>query len=218
MQALDQPVAPTIGPSRTSGAIRILTTLWNWTAMAAISPTSESPPTSAPCCDVSAGSSPKDLQHLWIDAICLNQDDATEKAHQVPIMGRIYKNAKGVRIWLGPEDEDTAAVFGFLHEVASAHPGTTYTKEEVRRLEVKHLHKNYAAHLNFLLRPWVFRRWVVQEAVLAHQTNSSFHCGRHFLPLDTMATVAARMKSIGWDDYAINLWPTWATRCVRGVC
>lgn len=41
---------------------------------------------------------------LWIDALCINQDDLQEKAQQVAHMGRVYSGASQVVVWLG-EDE-----------------------------------------------------------------------------------------------------------------
>ncbi|PVH78412.1 HET-domain-containing protein, partial [Cadophora sp. DSE1049] len=38
---------------------------------------------------------------LWVDALCINQLDLEEKAHQVKEMAQIYKTAKRVLIWLG---------------------------------------------------------------------------------------------------------------------
>jgi hypothetical protein len=38
---------------------------------------------------------------LWIDAICINQSDLTEKGHQVALMGRIFHDARTVVVWLG---------------------------------------------------------------------------------------------------------------------
>ena len=38
---------------------------------------------------------------IWIDAICINQDDLRERAEHVKIMGQIYQNASMVRVWLG---------------------------------------------------------------------------------------------------------------------
>ncbi|UPK95496.1 hypothetical protein LCI18_006431 [Fusarium solani-melongenae] len=38
---------------------------------------------------------------IWIDAICINQDDKEEKAKQVPEMYRIYNTAEQVLLWLG---------------------------------------------------------------------------------------------------------------------
>lgn len=42
-------------------------------------------------------------QQLWIDAICINQADATEKTTQVQMMADIYSHTEEVLIWLGPE-------------------------------------------------------------------------------------------------------------------
>ncbi|RMJ16599.1 hypothetical protein CDV36_003718 [Fusarium kuroshium] len=38
---------------------------------------------------------------IWVDAICINQDDKEEKANQVPNMHQIYSTAKEVLLWLG---------------------------------------------------------------------------------------------------------------------
>ncbi|KAH8711872.1 heterokaryon incompatibility protein-domain-containing protein, partial [Phaeosphaeriaceae sp. PMI808] len=41
---------------------------------------------------------------LWIDAICINQQDNKEKGIQVNIMRDIYKRAADVIIWLGQQE------------------------------------------------------------------------------------------------------------------
>jgi len=41
---------------------------------------------------------------LWIDQICINQDNEAEKTAQVKLMGEIYTRAKQVIAWLGPAD------------------------------------------------------------------------------------------------------------------
>lgn len=38
---------------------------------------------------------------IWIDAICINQQDDVEKCHQIPLMGEIYAQASEVLSWLG---------------------------------------------------------------------------------------------------------------------
>jgi hypothetical protein len=47
---------------------------------------------------------------FWIDQICINQEDETEKSQQVAMMSRIYTQASRVITYLGPagpqEDED----------------------------------------------------------------------------------------------------------------
>lgn len=49
--------------------------------------------------------------HLWVDAICINQDDILERSQQVLRMNDIYKRALRVLIWLGPHIENTELAF-----------------------------------------------------------------------------------------------------------
>jgi hypothetical protein len=42
--------------------------------------------------------------YVWIDALCVNQDDIGEKNMQVPLMGRIYSQARATIMWLGGSD------------------------------------------------------------------------------------------------------------------
>ncbi|PQE16194.1 heterokaryon incompatibility -domain-containing protein [Rutstroemia sp. NJR-2017a BVV2] len=43
---------------------------------------------------------------LWIDTLRINQSYHAEKNHQVALMGKIYKGAKKVLIWLGLDNMD----------------------------------------------------------------------------------------------------------------
>ena len=48
---------------------------------------------------------------LWVDAICINQDDTDERNYQVTQMGAIYRSAMQVDVWLAKWDTDCAAFF-----------------------------------------------------------------------------------------------------------
>ncbi|KAK3386117.1 heterokaryon incompatibility protein-domain-containing protein, partial [Podospora didyma] len=41
---------------------------------------------------------------LWVDAVCINQDDMEERGCQVAIMSFIFTRALQVVVWLGPKD------------------------------------------------------------------------------------------------------------------
>jgi hypothetical protein len=43
---------------------------------------------------------------IWVDALCINQNDEVEKQEQVMKMAQIYRNATNVCIWLGSDDSD----------------------------------------------------------------------------------------------------------------
>ncbi|KAM7197139.1 Heterokaryon incompatibility protein (HET) domain containing protein [Rhypophila sp. PSN 637] len=45
---------------------------------------------------------PTDTVTLWIDPICINQNDTAEKNVQVGVMGEIYRMASSVFIWFEP--------------------------------------------------------------------------------------------------------------------
>lgn len=45
------------------------------------------------------------IRVLWIDAICIDQNNATERAHQVLRMAQIYSSANRTLVWLGDEDK-----------------------------------------------------------------------------------------------------------------
>ena len=53
--------------------------------------------------------SPDAVRVVWADAICINQEDLSERAHQVTLMGRIYTQAERVIVWLGREFEERAS-------------------------------------------------------------------------------------------------------------
>src|SRR6266487_217939 len=40
-------------------------------------------------------------RHIWIDSVCINQEDTAEKEKQIPLMTRIYSNAMRVIACLG---------------------------------------------------------------------------------------------------------------------
>jgi len=44
-------------------------------------------------------------RYLWIDTLCINQDDSSEKGHQVDMMDLVYEKAVQILVWLGCPDE-----------------------------------------------------------------------------------------------------------------
>ncbi|KAJ4392292.1 hypothetical protein N0V93_005917 [Gnomoniopsis smithogilvyi] len=96
--------------------------------------------------------------YLWVDAICLNQDDDAEKTHQVPLMGEIYAMAKKVLVWLGNDDSDSrgATAFGLIRQLNHTYTELNETEEH--------------ALTQLLERSWFTRRWIIQEVSLARRS------------------------------------------------
>jgi hypothetical protein len=86
---------------------------------------------------------------LWVDALCINQNDLEEKAAQVKFMGAIYRNAKVVVVWLGPP--------------ADAHDSVGQLFEDlVKYAELSNSPERAAAWFalrTLLDRTWFRRRW-----------------------------------------------------------
>jgi hypothetical protein len=56
---------------------------------------------------------------LWVDALCINQDDLRERANQIQHMKYIYHKAEEVFAWLGDADENTKAALNFIGKLAT---------------------------------------------------------------------------------------------------
>ncbi|KAI1765175.1 heterokaryon incompatibility protein-domain-containing protein [Hypoxylon sp. FL1150] len=56
---------------------------------------------------------------VWVDAICMNQNDKKELSMEVPKMLSVYKTARRVLVWLGGASEDSGLAFDHLEHLAS---------------------------------------------------------------------------------------------------
>ncbi|KAI0539988.1 heterokaryon incompatibility protein-domain-containing protein [Xylaria digitata] len=111
---------------------------------------------------------------IWLDAICINQQDPVEKAEQVQLMPGIYYHATSVEIHLdagrpsmqvvseaaNSQDTSSKATFsaGMLRPDDSYSALTPYTNEEI---------------FEIMWSPWFERAWVVQEYCYSQAAN--FH-------------------------------------------
>lgn len=62
---------------------------------------------------------PNKPRTLWIDAICIDQTNSTEKIHQVTFMGEIFQKAERVVIWLGPASDDSDRALSIVEQIGS---------------------------------------------------------------------------------------------------
>ncbi len=129
---------------------------------------------------------------LWIDAICINQQDVPERSAQVQRMGDIYRSARQTTIWLGPEEDDSCLAIETLDHLASkftvdwstvtiaATGGNRDDVEQDKTLSVDT--KQLSSIRRLLERPWFERLWVWQEVRLAR--SAVVVCGLAFLHWD----------------------------------
>lgn len=112
---------------------------------------------------------------LWIDQICIDQDNLQERKEQVTMMGDIYRRAQKVLIWLGEEDEDSRLGLNYVHILLEAlqptfDSGVSEIKHSdlIRIIGLPSIKSGAWNALGRIFeRAWFRRLWVLQEAALA---------------------------------------------------
>lgn len=115
---------------------------------------------------------------LWVDALCINQEDEVEKTQQVQKMARIYSTALRVIIWLGAGNEKCEEGLDFVKEILDLKNFDAKVKDEKSP-------PKWAALVELMGQDWFSRRWVIQELALARD-----------------ATIHYNDKHINWKDFA----------------
>lgn len=127
---------------------------------------------------------------IWIDAICIDQNNVPERNYQVALMGDIFRNASVVRVWLGPGSDETDKVLDY---VCSLVPGSL-------AVSAKTVFYSLCKH-----RYWN-RAWIRQELCLAK--DIIVHCGTRSCDWATFSSEA--LQAVGriegcFDDSTLML-------------
>ncbi|WYZ37049.1 hypothetical protein EsH8_II_000555 [Colletotrichum jinshuiense] len=128
---------------------------------------------------------------LWIDAICIDQNNLRERGHQVGQMGDIYRQAEQVVVWLGPSTYETKILMESLNKLQREWSRQAKNEQEdmawmeVRWLSIQQSKDyDYAALLDIqrrglaslLNQAWFTRVWIVQE--VANARAAVICCGK----------------------------------------
>lgn len=119
---------------------------------------------------------------LWVDAICINQDNPAEKGHQVGQMRLVYQMSDTVLVWLGPGNDDVSALMTFAQEYHRRSLRRSAWREEASKLiredggQDTDLHRRRLRGLRYMLaQRWFCRVWVLQEVASAR--SAAIICG-----------------------------------------
>jgi hypothetical protein len=96
---------------------------------------------------------------LWIDAICIDQNNHSEKAAQITRIHEIYEQANEVCVWLGTGTAQAKETFQFMRDILDLQTlDHIIEKKETQR---------WMLVINLMKNSWFSRRWVIQELALA---------------------------------------------------
>lgn len=128
---------------------------------------------------------------LWVDAVCIDQNDLLERNHQVQQMRDIFSAASETVIYLGPQDGGNTghSAWNFLerHSSWALDENRDIDRNAAQRLDEHLIYFRgdlKDVELDVLSRSWFRRLWVFQEAVVSQ--SLSVQCGN---------------RRISWDDF-----------------
>ncbi|KAK0391005.1 hypothetical protein NLU13_0507 [Sarocladium strictum] len=120
---------------------------------------------------------------LWVDALCINQDDLLERQVHVALMDQVYRNAQQVLLWVGLATAKTRQLLGLIHKIARIgsaeielarhfdHPRDfAAISKDVADAEIQ-LWKEYLA---FYERTWFQRGWRMRKHFFASLNKRIF--------------------------------------------
>ncbi|KIW14732.1 hypothetical protein PV08_07516 [Exophiala spinifera] len=139
---------------------------------------------------------------LWVDSICINQDDTAERNQQVSRMRDIYASAWQVVTWLGPARGDSDFAVAALQWIAArkrpfGHTNSFYYDNfglgvlEIFGMQLRRSpplrDRVYKALAMFFLRQYWQRLWILQEVAIA-RVDAPIACGNCWLTWDVLRT------------------------------
>jgi hypothetical protein len=124
----------------------------------------------------------RSIQWIWVDSICINQQDGSEKSRQVQMMGSIFESAQRVVIWLGTRSKDSDLAMDTIAGLKDISDFEHITEQAWRAIE------------SLFRRPWFSRIWVLQE--FKRGRNPVFLCAK---------------KSFSWDKIGEAICGLWTT-------
>lgn len=133
-------------------------------------------------------------RNIWVDQLCIDQDNLWEKEQQLGLMADIYRCSSQLLIWLGDDGDESRKAYKIIdrllgqksivsHGNNDGKDGLTQQTSVVIGLDQLKSHglpgpkdTGWQELRSLLSRSWFSRIWIIQEAAVA--SNTSFLWGK----------------------------------------
>ncbi len=132
---------------------------------------------------------------LWVDALCINQEDIPEKNEQVSRMGTLYNQAEEVLVWLGPEKDGSDIAIYFV-KTTIATPSRSLPLDLSSDLFPQ---VGVQSVLSLLDREYWKRVWIIRDVFRARKILIC--CGHKRLPWKDLSKFFRRVKNLRTTTY-----------------
>jgi hypothetical protein len=133
---------------------------------------------------------------IWVDQLCIDQNNYAERNHQVSIMTSIFSTASKVLVWLGPSTASSEHAMNYLAKFQDIPP----LAESARNFLTSMSQDTWLAIQELLQRRWFHRGWVIQEMVVARDVEVM--CGRQCFPWSVFELIETAYAAHGFDIHA----------------
>ena len=133
---------------------------------------------------------------LWIDQVCIDQGNKSEKDTQIPLMGQVYSMAAHVLVWIGLGDVDSNHAMDSLPGLIRDLEGLDNDIKGPFKIlcEDGSLGVPHSKALNRLLKQrWFSRVWTLQEAALG--LSCWLLCGDRHIGFRLLLTLRDRSQT-----------------------
>lgn len=151
------------------------------------------------------------VKWVWIDKLCINQDDLLERSQQIQLMNSIYSQATQTLIWLGTDYSVCSMAWPLIDQIynilqietqdakfVSEIPFRMYSDQQHTASGLPEWDDNRWQHLRGLFElPWFTRTWIIQEVTLSRQDPILLH-GHHIYPWHRLGWAASWLRRNGY--------------------
>lgn len=155
---------------------------------------------------------PDSQRKLWVDAICISQQNNEERSHQITLMEHIYKRAVKTLIYLGPDHgqgQDVSSLLAKINRMIDNKVKKLGSWDKLPPLKPEHRlarDKRWKSLRKMVQTPWFSRVWVVQESRLSE--NAFILYGPNEFPwchlIQTIGWLLAKARFL-WAEHELYL-------------